>query len=265
MNCLKNNKFKLSLIVALALLTIKGFSQNDDDKILIQNFYQSCKFESYRAFNDVNKGIQLYDTIQYSQSMKSSENAVEKVKKYYKAWKPKLKELIKDLFFAFVFLFVYEILYKNAVAYRKSSSLKGYYVICSQKGEPFINSPEGIPNCLLIKTKFLKPNVLDILSKDYSNNIQSWKTWKSIIKLDLDSKGHGVGYYIYNEGYEPGWHEIFQKDKKTIMVRITDLGKANLDNKDDNKPNLQLWKKINHKDSRYPNIKKILDMATITK
>jgi tetratricopeptide (TPR) repeat protein len=82
----KKIKFKLTLIIALTLLTIKGFSQNDDDKILIQNFYKSCKSESYGAFNAVNKGIQLFDTKQYSRSMISFENALEKDDKYCDAW-----------------------------------------------------------------------------------------------------------------------------------------------------------------------------------
>ena len=82
----KRNKLKLTLIVALSLLTIKGFSQNDDDKILIQNFYLSCKSESYRAFTAVNKGIQLFDTKQYSRSMKSFKKALEKDDKYCDAW-----------------------------------------------------------------------------------------------------------------------------------------------------------------------------------
>ncbi len=64
------------MIVALTLMTINGFWQNANAKILIQNFYQSCKSESYEAFNAVKKGVQLFDTKQYFRSMKSFENGL---------------------------------------------------------------------------------------------------------------------------------------------------------------------------------------------
>lgn len=81
-----NLKIKLALLVTLTLLKLTVFSQNDDDKVLIQNFYQTCKSESYGAFNAVNKGIQLFDTKQYSRSMNSFEKALEKDPKYCDAW-----------------------------------------------------------------------------------------------------------------------------------------------------------------------------------
>lgn len=80
------NRFKLTLIVALTAFTFVGFSQNDDDRILIQNFYQRCKSESFAAYNAVNKGIQLFDTKQYARSMKSFEKALELDDKYCDAW-----------------------------------------------------------------------------------------------------------------------------------------------------------------------------------
>ena len=77
---------KSTLMILLLATTISGFSQNDDDKILIQNFYQSCKSDNYGAFNAVNKGIQLFDTKQYSRSMNSFEKALLKDDKYCDAW-----------------------------------------------------------------------------------------------------------------------------------------------------------------------------------
>jgi len=81
-----NLKIKLALFVALASLKLTAFSQNDDDKVLIQNFYLSCKSQSYGAFNAVSTGIQLFDTKQYSRSLKSFEKALEKDPKYCDAW-----------------------------------------------------------------------------------------------------------------------------------------------------------------------------------
>ena len=66
----------LSAIIILMGNSI-AFSQNDDDPILIQNFYQVCKSEKYSAFNAVSKGIQLFDTKQYSRSMKSFQKALD--------------------------------------------------------------------------------------------------------------------------------------------------------------------------------------------
>lgn len=86
MKSLKTIKLGLSLISILTFITITGFSQNDDDKILIQNFYQSCKSDNYGAFNAVNKGIQLFDTKQYARSMKSFETALSKDDNYCDAW-----------------------------------------------------------------------------------------------------------------------------------------------------------------------------------
>jgi tetratricopeptide (TPR) repeat protein len=77
---------KNTLITLLLFNAISGFSQNDDDKILIQNFYQSCKSDNYGAFSAVNKGIQLFDTKQYARSMKSFEKALLKDDKYCDAW-----------------------------------------------------------------------------------------------------------------------------------------------------------------------------------
>jgi tetratricopeptide (TPR) repeat protein len=77
---------KITLITFLLFNVITGFSQNDDDKILIQNFYQSCKSDNYGAFSAVNKGIQLFDTKQYTRSMKSFEKALLKDDKYCDAW-----------------------------------------------------------------------------------------------------------------------------------------------------------------------------------
>jgi tetratricopeptide (TPR) repeat protein len=87
MDNLKSLQLRLSLIAGLlTFLSLTGFSQNDDDKILIQNFYQSCKSDNYGAFSAVNKGVQLFDTKQYARSMKSFEKALLKDNKYCDAW-----------------------------------------------------------------------------------------------------------------------------------------------------------------------------------
>ena len=61
-------------------------SQNDDHEVLIQNFYTACKAETYGAFSNVNSGIQLFDTKQYSRSLKNFQKALKKDNKYCDAY-----------------------------------------------------------------------------------------------------------------------------------------------------------------------------------
>ncbi len=74
--------FKLTIAIILFFLSITSFSQNDDDEELIQNFYYSCKSDSYGAFNNVNKGIQLFDTKQYNRSINNFSKALQKDNNY---------------------------------------------------------------------------------------------------------------------------------------------------------------------------------------
>ncbi|MFA5137193.1 MAG: hypothetical protein WC489_07450, partial [Patescibacteria group bacterium] len=135
-------------------------------------------------------------------------------------------------------------------------SLIGYYIVCTQKGVPFNNSDDGTPNCVYLRLKFWKRNILYTFSKDFDKIYKkTWKTWEGKINLDADSRGHGSGYYLYEDNNEPGIHEIFLKEKNTIIVRISDLGKANLGNKTDNEPSTQLWEKIEKQDPIYKKVK----------
>ena len=78
----------MRLIIILVFLFASQivFSQNDDDEILIQNFYEACKAVNYSAYSVANNGIQLFDTKQYSRSLKNFEKALEKDPKYCDAW-----------------------------------------------------------------------------------------------------------------------------------------------------------------------------------
>jgi tetratricopeptide (TPR) repeat protein len=79
---------KMKPFAFLILLSISqlALSQNDDDPILIQNFYTTCKSQNYSAFSAVNTGIQLFDTKQYSRSLKNFEKALEKDPTCCDAW-----------------------------------------------------------------------------------------------------------------------------------------------------------------------------------
>jgi hypothetical protein len=71
---------------------------------------------------------------------------------------------------------------------------------------------------------------------------------------------YGSGFYVYEKGAEPGLHEIFIKDKTTgtILVRVTDYGKANLREGQDNVSALQNWKKVDKNDKLIDDLKKVL-------
>ncbi len=77
---------KASVLLFLLLISHLAYSQNDDDKVLIQNYYETCKAKNYSAYNAVNTGIQLFDTRQYSRSLKNFEKALEKDPNYCDAW-----------------------------------------------------------------------------------------------------------------------------------------------------------------------------------
>jgi len=77
---------KLLITFALLLASQIAFSQNDDDEVLIQNFYETCKAANYSAYTAANTGIQLFDTKQYSRSLKNFEKALEKDPSYCDAW-----------------------------------------------------------------------------------------------------------------------------------------------------------------------------------
>jgi hypothetical protein len=150
-----------------------------------------------------------------------------------------LCEIFLNFIYALSFLLFYEIIWRNIVAFLKNKSLIGYYKVCDQNGEPFNNSGDETPNCVYLRLKFWKRNILYTISKDFDRTYtNTWKTWTGKINLDIDSKGHGSGYYLYRENNEPGMHEIFLKEKNILIVRITDLGKANKSTNSD--INLQL-------------------------
>ncbi|NOS92153.1 MAG: tetratricopeptide repeat protein [Cyclobacteriaceae bacterium] len=71
----------------LILFTCRvGICQNDDDKVLIQNFYETCKAKSYGAFLSVNKGVQLLDTKQYDRALNNFKKTLEKDSTCCDAW-----------------------------------------------------------------------------------------------------------------------------------------------------------------------------------
>lgn len=79
-------KMKPFTFLLLLFISQLAMSQNDDDPILIQNFYMSCKSKNYSAYSAVNTGIQLFDTKQYSRSLKNFEKAIERDPACCDAW-----------------------------------------------------------------------------------------------------------------------------------------------------------------------------------
>ena len=123
------------LLILFSFLSASAFSQKDD--ILIQNFYQSCKSEKYSAFNAVNKGIQLFETKQYSRSMNNFKKALELDPDYCDAW------------------------YLIAYCYQKNGELDNAINACDKALEIAPNSPSA----LIVKanTKYLKGEILNAI------------------------------------------------------------------------------------------------------
>lgn len=77
---------RILILLSISLICRIGQCQNDDDKVLIQNFYETCKAESYGAFLSLNKGLQLVDTKQYDRALNNFEKTLEKDSTCCDAW-----------------------------------------------------------------------------------------------------------------------------------------------------------------------------------
>jgi tetratricopeptide (TPR) repeat protein len=77
---------KVLIFVILTVTCKIGLCQSDTNKILIQNFYESCKAKTYSAFLAFNKGVQLLDTKQYDRAFNSFEKTLEKDSTCCDAW-----------------------------------------------------------------------------------------------------------------------------------------------------------------------------------
>ena len=135
----------------------------------------------------------------------------------YKYWGDILINIVASI----IFLIVYETLIKRLFAFIKYKGLRGYYLVCSQGGQAFYNSPDGTPNFLKIEISFWNPNVLVTKSKDFDKTyLKKWKMWTGKIVMNELTDDYGSGFYVYEEGAEPGLHEIFVNIKsRTIVVR----------------------------------------------
>ncbi len=126
--------------------------------------------------------------------------------------------------------------------------------VCNQREDKFFNSPEGIPNFLMIKVSFIDANVLVVTSKDYDRrNYKQWKTWSSQVYMT----GHsGRGSYIYDIGN--GIHEIVMQGDDKFVVRAIDTGKADWKNNTDNTPASQTWIRVRNNDPMLDRFKSML-------
>lgn len=190
----------MRLITILALLVASqiAFSQNDDDEILIQNFYETCKAANYSAYSAANTGIQLFDTKQYSRSLKNFEKALEKDPKYCDAW------------------------YLIAHCYQKTSDYPKAIEACNKSLE--INSTN--PSALIIKANTL------FLLKDTVSAIDEFRKAKEMFSDKIDGY-YGLALMLYlSEQIDEAYKvliEMEQKGVKTLDVRdnkkIKDLKK----------------------------------------
>ena len=179
---------KLLITFALLLASQIAFSQNDDDEVLIQNFYETCKAANYSAYTAANTGIQLFDTKQYSRSLKNFEKALEKDPSYCDAW------------------------YLIAHCNQKTGDYQKAIEACNKSLE--LNPTN--PSALIIKANTL------FMMKDTVSAIDLFKKAKEILPDKIDGY-YGLALMLYVSGkIEEAFQVLVEMDQngvKTIDVR----------------------------------------------
>jgi hypothetical protein len=128
-----------------------------------------------------------------------------------------LPSLLINLLAGFIFLVIYEIIFKNIITYFKNKKFIGHYIHCD------LNFQEISTNNKIhysdISIKFFKPNVIEINSFDYTNNNE--REWIGRIKIDPDTGLHGFGTYKYQNDNFMGIHDILIIDEDTISFQLS--------------------------------------------
>lgn len=110
-------------------------------------------------------------------------------------------DILLNIVASIIFLVFYEKIIKRLFILFKYRGLRGYYLVCNQGGQPFYNSPDGLPNFLKIEISFWNPNVLVTKSKDFDKTYSNkWKTWTGKIIMNELTEDYGSGFYVYEEG-----------------------------------------------------------------
>ncbi len=79
--CFRTNKImRTSLTILLIFILRNSLAQPATGDDYVQNFYVTCKSEKFLAFEDIQVGVQLLDTKQYSRSVKRFTKALIKDK-----------------------------------------------------------------------------------------------------------------------------------------------------------------------------------------
>ena len=174
---------ELALIILIILPQVT-FCQNDDDKLLIQNFYESCKAQNYSVFTSVNKGIQLLDTKQYSRSLNNFEKALIKDSNYCDPW------------------------YLIGHCYQKTGDFKGSVIACDKSLEINPNNPSA----LVIKANSL------FLMQDTLTAITFYKKAKEISPDKVDGYyGLALMFYLM-EQKESASNILLEMDKNNVKT-----------------------------------------------
>lgn len=161
---LNEAKMKLIKSAVLFLLSQAVFSQSDE-KLLIQNFYECCESGNSKAYEYVNAGIKLFDSKQYSRSLKNFSKALKKDPDYCDTW------------------------YLVGYCHQKI----GYYDKCIEACDESLNINAENPSALLIKANTL------FLMNDTSAAIELFKEAKNIIPDEIDAY-YGLALMLHLKG-----------------------------------------------------------------
>lgn len=177
------------LTLLLILVTCRiGLCQNDDDLILIQNFYEACKAKSYGAFLPLNKGIQLLDTKQYDRALNNFMKALEKDSTCCDAW------------------------YLLAHCYQKRAD---YFKAIEACDKSLSINPDN-PSALIIKANSL------FLAKDTLAAITFFQKTIDLAPDKIDGY-YGLALMLYYDGQKKRAQEVLkqmeERNAKTVKIR----------------------------------------------
>jgi tetratricopeptide (TPR) repeat protein len=177
------------LTLLLILLTCRvGLCQNDDDNVLIQNFYEACKAKSYGAFLSINKGVQLLDTEQYDRALNNFKKTLEKDSTCCDAW------------------------YLIAHCYQKRADYTKAIEACDKS---LSINPDN-PSALVVKANSL------FLTKDTLNAMTLFQKAIDVAPDKIDGY-YGLALMLYYDGEKKRAQQVLkemdEKNAKTVKIR----------------------------------------------
>ncbi len=175
---------KLIKFTILFLLSQAVYSQNED-KILIQNFYEYCEAGNSKAYESVKAGKELLDTKQYYRSLKKFSKALKKDPDYCDAW------------------------YLVGYCHQRI----GYYEKSIEACDQSLNIYPDNPSALLIKANSL------FLMNDTSTAVELFKKTKDIIPDKIDAY-YGLALMFHLKGKnEDAARILLEMGKNNVITK----------------------------------------------